>query len=195
MKEVVNIRNLEQAKVLMNPIRIHILNLLATEKTCSELSKQLQLKPQRVNAHLKELLKAKIIKISQVRTIKNLIEAVYIAHAKAYWFSPEVLKGSTKDEKFRDKLSLNNLLLVTEDIQNEVGSLLESAEEQQVPSIGISSEIILENDEVRNAFSKDLVVALEAVFKKYRKPIKEVNKDHVFAAHILCYPKTIQEEM
>src|SRR5690606_14319666 len=118
MKEVENIRRLSQAKVLLSPIRIQLLGMLQEPRTCGELAKALSLSQQRINAHLKELLREKLIVIARRRKVRNLIEATYQAIAKTYWMSPALLRDpEITAAKLQERLSLNNLLVLSEIVQ------------------------------------------------------------------------------
>jgi DNA-binding transcriptional ArsR family regulator len=191
MKEVLNIKKLEQAKTLMNPVRIQLLQMLAHPQTCAEVSERLGLAQQRVNHHLKELLKAGLIRIAKTRRVRNLLEATYEAAGKAYWVSPSLLRPEADSKKFRDQFSLHNLLIMTEAVQEEVGLLLEKSETENVPSIGINGTILLSGEEERNQFSKDLLNALEQVINKYQKGAAQDATR--YSMNLMCYPKPHDE--
>jgi hypothetical protein len=131
-------------------------------------------------------IKVKLIRIAKSRKIRNLIEATYQSVGKTYWFSPKILHSGDADKKFQEKLSLSNLLVMSESIQEDVGELLGQADAKEVPSIGISAEITLASEEERNEFSRDLLKALETVIQKYEK---SPGKGNSYTMNLMCYPK------
>src|SRR5687768_10122674 len=124
MREVFEIRDLPQAKALLHPVRIELLKLLGHERTCRELAERLELSQQLVNHHLKELLRLELIEISRSNQKANLLEAVYRRVGKAYWFSPQLVRGDVSSEELRERLSLHNLLVMAETLQSDVVTLL-----------------------------------------------------------------------
>ena len=151
MKELVRITTLERAQRLLHPLRVELLRRLAEPRTCAELAADLKYSQQRVNHHLKELRQADLIRIHHTRRVRNLLEATYIATAKAYWISPRLLRDPSLTAKgLRDQLSLNNLLVLAEAVQEEVGDLLEHADAgEEIPSFGLQLDISLRDDDER----------------------------------------------
>lgn len=184
MKEVAVITRLEQAKALINPIRVQLLSQLSEPRTTRDLAEKLSLTPQRINHHLKEMVKAKLIKVSSQRQVRNLIEATYQAEAKAYWLSPRLLRDpSIPDEAFRDRLSLHNLLVLSETVQEEVGRVLDSAEHASSPSLGLSVEISLGSEAAREKFTEELIHAVGPILEKYQS-----NQGPRFRTTLMTYP-------
>ena len=81
MQALMHIDQLEQARVLLSPIRVEILDMLRERGTCTEMARRLQTSPQRTNNHVKELLRAGFVEIVEKRPKRNMIETVYLARA------------------------------------------------------------------------------------------------------------------
>ena len=82
MQALMHIDQLKQARVLLSPIRVEILDMLRERGTCTEMARRLQTSPQRTNNHVKELLRAGFVEIVEKRPKRNMIETVYQARAK-----------------------------------------------------------------------------------------------------------------
>jgi DNA-binding MarR family transcriptional regulator len=167
MKELHQIKDLRQAKALMNPWRIALLNLLREPKTCLEIAEALELSQQRVNNNIRELVKAGLVKKVASRQKRNLVEAVYQASSKTFWFSPQLALGKTKRQA-RDVESLNNLLRLSEQLQDDASQLLGKTDAASVPSFGVTADVVLRSAAEREAFAKDLLKALHGVLEKYQ---------------------------
>ncbi len=185
MRELVPIRELQTARVLLNPIRIELVRILREPKTCGELAAALDLTPQRVNNHLKALRDAGLVAVTRRRQVRNLIEATYQAAGKAYWISPGLLRedGPTGRE-LADQLSLHNLLVTAETITEDVAVLLDRTVGQEVPSLGLSVEVGLQDDAQRQAFAADVLAALRPVVERYSASAAGAR----FKLQLLCYP-------
>ncbi len=185
MREVVQIDELARAKVALHPIRIRLLAELAEPKTCAVLAQTLGMSQQRVNNHLKALLGVKLVRIAERRAVRNLIEATYQAEGKAYWLSPRLLRTDLDARQFRDDLSLHNLLLRAEEVQQDVASLLDVTATQEIPSLGLSVELTLADDDARNRFTQDLLDAIAPVLARYEGPSSAATS---FKLMLMCYP-------
>ena len=188
MRELLAIRSVEQARVLLNPIRIKLVELLREPRTCAELASALDLTPQRINNHLKALRDAGLVRIASRRQVRNLVEATYQAEGKAYWLSPRIVREDPPtDRALRDELSLHNLLVTAEEIQEDVAELLSRTDDEEVPSLGLSIEITLGSAESRNAFTREVLEALRPVVERYQEP--QSNEGRGYKLQLLCYPE------
>lgn len=183
MKEVHRIEQISEAKTLLNPIRISLLRLLREPQTCTDLAKQLGISPQRTNNHLKELLQEGLIQKVEQKTKRNLVEGVYQAIAKSYWLSPRLLQEGC--EHSEERISLNNLLLMAERLQDDVTELLSQVGAEKVPTVGITAEIRLQGSDAREAFMRDYLALMHELIKKYQGMGPEVER---YTAMLLCYP-------
>src|SRR6185437_5662290 len=153
-----------------------------------ELALELNLPQQRINHHLKELLRVKLIRIAKRRKVRNLIEATYEAVGRVHWLSPKILRGEVEERQERDQLSLHNLLVMAESVQHDVGELLNTSEATAaaIASLGLSAELCLASVAERNEFSRELLAALGPVVRKYERPGQPGQR---YTINVLCYPK------
>lgn len=183
MKELHRIEHLSEAKTLLNPIRISLLKLLREPQTCTDLARRLDMTPQRVNNHLKELLQEGLIEKVGEQTKRNLVEGIYQAIAKAYWLSPRLMEeGCLQTE---ERISLNNLLMMAERLQDDVTSLLSQAGAEAIPSVGATAEIRLAGPQERERFLRDFMAMMQELLKKYQG--KGPGEER-YTAMLLCYP-------
>ncbi len=87
------IRNLEQAAVLFHPLRIRILGGLSEAASAAKLARELGIPRQKVNYHLRELEKQRLVREVEVKRRGNCVERTMIATARSYVISPEALGG------------------------------------------------------------------------------------------------------
>ena len=184
MRELVPIRELSTAKVLLNPIRIELVRRLREPRTCGELASELGLTPQRVGNHLKALRDAGLVTVTAQRRVRNLIEATYQAAGKAYWLSPRLLRDEPTGRELADQLSLHNLLVTAEIITEDVALLLDRTADEEVPSLGLTVEISLASESDREAFAADLLSALRPVVERYSTD----DGKQRFKLQIVAYP-------
>ena len=184
MRELVPIRELSTAKVLLNPIRIELVRRLREPRTCGELASELGLTPQRVGNHLKALRDAGLVTVTAQRRVRNLIEATYQAAGKAYWLSPRLLREEPTGRELADQLSLHNLLVTAEIITEDVALLLDRTADEEVPSLGLTIEISLASAADREAFAADLLTALRPVVERYSTD----DGKQRFKLQIVAYP-------
>lgn len=186
MKELHVISSLDQARVLLNPIRVEILEILTTPGTCLDVAGKLNMSQQRVNNNVKEMLKSGLLRLVDQRAKRNMIESVYQSVGKRFWLSPELAHPQDAEIKaVRERLSLHNLLVMAERLHRDAGALLDTTDAMEVPSIGVTTEIVLRSETEREAFAKDFLKAMHAVLEKYQGAGSQ--EEH-YTAMIVCYP-------
>ncbi len=186
MQALMHIDQLEQARVLLSPIRVEILDMLRERGTCTEMARRLQTSPQRTNNHVKELLRAGFVEIVEKRPKRNMIETVYQARAKTYWLSPRLTRRLGEDgTELRDRMSLHNLITMSEQLQEDVAILLDRVDAHEVPSLGVTADVTLRTEKEREAFARDYLKAMHAVLEKYQGTGPN---EYSYTAMLVCYP-------
>ena len=69
--------------------------------------------------------------------------------------------------ELRDRMSLHNLIAMSERLQDDAATLLDAVDEHEVPSLGVTAEITLKSAEEREAFSRDFLRAMHTLLEKY----------------------------
>jgi DNA-binding transcriptional ArsR family regulator len=186
MKELHHITQIEQARVLLNPIRIDILDQLRKPTVVSQVASELQMSAQRVNNHVKELLNVNLIEIVSETAKRHLIEKTYQTVAKTYWLSPRLTRKMGLDkQKLEEQLSLHNLLKMSEELQEDAAALLGRVRKSEVPSIGVSAEIRLRSGDERKKFAQDYLRLMHELLEQYQGTGPTKTK---YKAMLVCYP-------
>ena len=165
MKNVFLIQSPQQAKVLFKPIRLEILQQLGEARTCSDLAKVFNTSPQKIYYHIKLLQEVGLVSKVREERVRGIMEGYYQASARSYVLSPGMVQQLGGAQMARQQLSLSNLLNLIEQMQVEIAALLQGDEE--IPSIGLSAQIALNNPEDRGAFMAELQKSIQILAEKY----------------------------
>ncbi len=187
LPDLVHVDQLDTARTLLHPIRLAVLRHLREPHTCAELAERLQMSPQRINNHLKALLDAALIRVVKRDQVRNLSRATYQAAGKVVWLSPKLARDpSVDDTTLRDRLSLDALLGMAEDVQTDVATLLSSSQAAPIPSLGLRVDVHLRSEAERAAFARDVLDALAPVVERYQGPEASPGS---FCLNLMCYPQ------
>lgn len=187
MQAVMQIDDLARARVLLHPKRVEILDLLRERGTCTELAREIGTSAQNANNHVKALLRAGFVRVVERRRKRNMTESVYEACSKAYWLSPRLTRRLGPDGgELRDRMSLHNLIAMSERLQDDAATLLDAVDEHEVPSLGVTAEITLKSAEEREAFSRDFLRAMHRLLEKYQGTGSD---EQAYTAMLVCYPR------
>lgn len=181
MQSVLYVDRLDQAGVLLKPLRLEIVRRLAEPRSCPELGAELGESTQKVYYHVKALESAGLIDRVAERRVRGIMEGVYQARARSYWLSPGLVGRIGGAARARDELSLGFLLTLAEDVQEDIARLGSSSEE--VPSVGLDAEIEL-RPEQRAEFLRELREAIQTVLARFGDGDGER-----FRVAVACYPR------
>lgn len=191
MQEVHFIEKAEEAAEILRPVRIEILSRLSTPKTCPELARELGLTTQKINYHMKVLKEAGLVTLVDERRKRGTVEGVYRAVAKSFWFSPHIVTQMKDRARVRDQASLSYLLRLAEDLQIDIGHLMERSNEISTPSLGVDARIELRDEKQRSEFLKDVKEIFSQLARKYGATSKadtlETDKDCNYRLMLACY--------
>lgn len=191
MKELLPIKNLESAKAILNPVRLQILDLLQEPMVCADVAALLGMTQQRVNNHLKVLLREGLVEVVMETLKGHLVEKTYRSSAKSIWLSQQITKLPEKDQRTRrEAKSLHNLQNLSERLQEDTGILLDRVDAESVPSIGVVADVRFRSAEERNQFTRDYFRLMHGLLEKYQG---SGEKDEHFTAMLVCYPAVKRE--
>ena len=124
---------------------------------------------------------------------RHLIEKTYMAAAKTFWLSPQLTSLLEDDrEKLQERLSLHNLLRMSEELQQDAADLLGKVEDSsQVPSIGVSVEIRLRSEQERKQFTREYLRLMHSLLERYQGP---ADPGQTYKAMLVCYPADLHSE-
>ncbi|SDD76808.1 Helix-turn-helix domain-containing protein [Paenibacillus sp. UNCCL117] len=157
----------EQAVALLNPLRAEVLRLLCEPASASEIGRQVGETAQKVNYHLKALEKVGLIRRSGTRQVKNLVEVLYQAIARSYLIPDAFGWPDAMIQRMKDQGALSHLIMASERLRGDAMRLMELADEAEVPSAVLETEVYLPDEAARQAFVRDYAEAVRGLSEKY----------------------------
>lgn len=187
MQTILYLEDVEQASVLCKPKRVEILRLLAEARSCTQLAGILGETPQLVYYHIKQLERAGLVEKAAERRVRGIVEGIYKARARSYWFSPGLVRRLGGSERSRDQMSLSFLAELAEQVQEDVGRLAEH--EVDTPSLGLVAEILLRDASERAAFLRDVQQTFERLARRHGATSQGSGRTgEAFRLALACYP-------
>lgn len=183
------IREPDQAAVLMDPLRRHILRLLAQPQSAAALGRQLELPRQKVNYHLRELEGAGLVELVEERKRGNCIERVVRATARSYLISPEVLGELGSDpDAVRDRFSAAYLIAAAGRAIRELAALRAraDAEQKRLATLTLETDVRFASPAARKAFTEELASLVAEITAKYHD--EEAQDGRAFRLLVGAYP-------
>ncbi|MCM3719279.1 helix-turn-helix domain-containing protein [Fictibacillus phosphorivorans] len=177
----------EQAAALLHPVRSEIISLLKEPRSATELSKVMNDSAQKVNYHLKTLEKVGLVMRAGTRNVRNLVEVLYRSAGKTFLLSDSLGLSQETVRKLKDQTALAHVLSLTEKIKRDTVSLMEEAENEEIPSAVLEMELSLKGVEERQAFLQDYANMLSELIKKHHDP--EQGKSRTYHVSMAMYPK------
>jgi DNA-binding transcriptional ArsR family regulator len=162
-----------RAAALLHPLRLRILEALAEPDSAAGVARRLRLPRQMVNYHVRELARAHFLQRAGQRRRRNMIERRFVATARGYVLSPELLgKLGLDARRVEDTFSAAYLLALTTQMQSELGRASREATTQgkRLATLSISSELRFESSDQRAEFTRALQQAVLEVVAHHASP-------------------------
>src|SRR5262245_37612671 len=93
--EIYTLSDLEQIKVLADPLRIRILELLCEERTTKQVAGILGLPPTRLYHHVAALERVGLVRLTRTRQSRGALEKYYVSVAKVFSADPRLFSPAT----------------------------------------------------------------------------------------------------
>lgn len=173
LHELETITDQGRAAVLMQPLRVEILKQAQVPTSATEIASRLNMPRQKVNYHLKELHKADFLQLIEERKKRNMIEQRYLATARAYLLTPEVLAPLQVNwREIEDHLSAGFLIALASQTISDVSRASVEADTQgkRLSTLSLVSEMRFENAQQRAQFAQELHKAVVEVIGRYASP-------------------------
>ena len=187
--------NAARAAAVLHPLRRRVLEALQQPDSAAGLARRLRLPRQRVNYHVRELARAGLLERAGRHRRRNMIEQRYVARARGYVLSPELLGALGLDPaRAGDAFSAGYLLALANQIQLEVGraSRAAAASGKRLATLSISSEVRFESAEQRAAFTRALQQAVNEVVGRHASPAELTDgkpaPGRLYRLVLGCYP-------
>lgn len=157
-------------EALNHPIRRQVLEALRSPDSAAGVARAIGLPRQKVNYHLKELARSALVRETGERRKGHLIEKLYEAVAGSFVVSPRIALDNDKRERaLRDQVSLQRLVSLGEQLQQDAIGLLDRAafDEEEIPSASVEAEIRFDSENARSAFMEEYLTLLGPLLSKH----------------------------
>jgi DNA-binding transcriptional ArsR family regulator len=183
------------AAAILHPLRRRILEALEQPDSAAGVARRLRLPRQRLNYHVRELARAGLLRRAGRRRKRNMIEQCYVATARTYALSPELLGRMGADpRRVEDTLSAAYLLALAAQLQGELGraSREAAAQGRRLTTLSVNSEIRFESAEQRAHFGRALERAVVDVVGRFSSPARRADGSagagRLYRLVLGCYP-------
>jgi DNA-binding transcriptional ArsR family regulator len=170
--ELEMISDAERAGTLLRPLRLAILRLAREPISASEIGARLGLPRQRINYHVQELAKAGFLKRAGRRRRRNMVEQQYVAAARNWSLSPELLGGLGADwRRIEDTGTTAYLVALSTQMQADLARTMRSAGGAAAPApLSLKSQFRFESAARREQFEGALRQAVIDVIARHTAP-------------------------
>jgi DNA-binding transcriptional ArsR family regulator len=190
------VREPAQAAILLHhPLRLRILAALLEPDSATGVARRMEIPRQTVNYHVRELARARFLARAGRRRRRHLFEQCYVATARGYVLSPELLgKLAADPAKVADTLSANYLLGLASKLQSELARSVElaAAAGTRFATLSINTELRFTSPEQRAAFTEELQRAIVEVAGWHSSPFSNADgsaaEGRPFRLVVGCYP-------
>jgi DNA-binding transcriptional ArsR family regulator len=190
-----SVGSVRRASALLNPMRLRLLRLAQEPASATELARRLDLPRQRVNYHVRELARAGFLRPAGRRRKRNWIEQRYVATARSYVLSPEILGPLSPDWRtIEDTASADYLLALTEQVRSDVSRVEQEARSrgQRVSTLSLKSQFRFDSPAQRTEFTNALRQAVVEVIARHSSPDRTAagrpGRGRPFRLVLSCYP-------
>lgn len=185
----------QAAALLYHPLRLRVLAELLQPDSATGVARRMNLPRQTVNYHVRELARARLLRRAGRRRRRHLFEQCYVATARGYLLSPELLgKLAADPSHVADTQSARYLLGLASKVQTELARSAElaAAAGKRLTTLSINSELRFTSPEQRAAFIEELKRAIVDVAAKHSSPYAKLegspSDGRPFRLVVGCYP-------
>jgi DNA-binding transcriptional ArsR family regulator len=185
----------DQALTLLKPQRIELLKQMNEPRTCPELARYFDETPQKIYYHVKALERAGLVEKMGERRVRGTVEGYYQAKARSYWLAPRLVGELGGQRLTQDQMSLHFLLSLAAEMHDDIGRLTGRAE-QEIPSLGLSAQIVLPDGNKRAAFLQEVQTIFQDLAGKYGSRGDDgtaAASEQMFRLVLACYPKDLSK--
>lgn len=172
MQPVHVIEERERAEVLMNPLRLRILEAARTPGSAAELARRLDETPQKVNYHVGRLAEHGFLRKVDERRAGNVVETVYGSVAERYVVASAILGSLSPQPEEVEPWTAARWLALQARAEHELGRAFRRAETagQSVPTFSMDAEFRFETAEQLTLFTRAVQELFHATISKYTSP-------------------------
>jgi len=162
-----------RAAEILHPLRLEILRLASEPVSASELAPLLKLSRQRVNYHVRRLATEGFLRRAGQRRRRNMVEQRYVASARAFLLSPDLLGAVGADwRRVGDPQSAEYLLALGCQMESDLIRVWREPQsaETRAATQALKSQFRFENAQQRERFSRALEEAVVRVVREHTSP-------------------------
>ena len=126
--ETYTLKNLDQIKVLADPLRIRILEAFCQERTTKQVAELLGEKPTRLYHHVDALERVGLIALSRTRQNRGTVEKYYLAVARTFRADSRVFHPNVKGKSEKNALR-QMMATIFDTTAAELASLVDQGED------------------------------------------------------------------
>lgn len=189
------VQSARRARAMLHPLRSRLLALAREPASSTELARRLGLPRQRVNYHVRALEKAGLLRAAGRRRRRNLIEQRYVATARSYTLSPDLLGPLAPDwRQIADTASSDYLLALADQVRSDVGRAAKeaAAEGRRLATLSVKSQFRFETPDQRARFAEAMRAAIVEVIARHSTPNVRENgrpgRGFPYRLVLACYP-------
>ncbi len=189
------VQGASQAAVLLEPLRLRMLDHLSEADSATGLAKKLKLPRQKVNYHLRELEKAGLVEPVEERRKGNCVERIVRATATSYLISPEVLGPLASDpSRVADRLSSAYQVAVAAKTIRDLAILQRRADKagKKLATFTLQTDVRFADATARNAFTEELSNTIVNLIAKYHD--EKSPSGRLFKFNVGAYPAITKDE-
>lgn len=161
------------AATVLHPLRLKILAALRDPDSAAGVARRLNLPRQRVNYHVRELARAGFLERAGQRRRGNMVERRYVATARSYVLSPDLLGRLGIDPATaHDALSASHLLALVSRAHGDVARAMQKAAAtgKRLATFSMTCDVRFDNPEQRAWFAEELRRAVLDVIDRVASP-------------------------
>ncbi len=181
--------------LLHHPLRLKILAALPEPDSATGVARRMNLPRQTVNYHVRELARVGLLARAGRRRRRHLFEQCYVATARGYVLSPELLGRLAADPAHvGDRLSAEYLLGLASTLQSELARSLElaAAAGKRLATLSMNTELRFSSPEQRAAFTEEVQRAVVEATARHSAPFTRADgtagEGRPFRLVVGCYP-------
>jgi Helix-turn-helix domain len=183
------------AALLHHPLRLKILAALAEPDSATGVARRMNLPRQTVNYHVGGWARPRFLARAGRRRRRHLFEQCYVATARGYVLSPELLGQLAADPAHvTDTFSAKYLLGLASKLQSELARSAElaAAAGKRIATLSINTELRFASPEQRAAFTSELQRAIVEVAGRHSSPFSKADgsaaEGRPYRLVLGCYP-------
>jgi DNA-binding transcriptional ArsR family regulator len=180
----------ERAQVLLDPVRLRLIDHLRVPGSAAALARKLRLPRQRINYHLRELESRKLIELVEERSKGSVTERIYRRSGTAYVISPAALgRLGAAPEAIPDRFSSAYQIALASRIVRELAALQTGARSagKRLPTLALDADVRFASVEVRHRFAEELTELVASLVRKYHDERSSAGR--TFRVYLGVYPK------